>query len=55
MNALQEPYTFTAHESHIIDLTFTPDGGQLLTAGMDKLVHCYSKQDWSLFWISIDH
>ena len=55
LKALQEPYTFIAHESHIIDLIFTPDGEQLLTAGMDNIVNCYAVKDWSLLRRFVGH
>ena len=44
---LEKPIAFEAHESHINAVTFTPDGGWLLSAGMDNLVRVWSVGDWS--------
>lgn len=39
MKPLQNPVTFQVHESYVIDRIFPPDSNQLLTDGMDNLVH----------------
>lgn len=48
MKPFQDPVVFKAHESHVIDVAFTPDSRFLLSAGMDNLIHQWSVADWSL-------
>ncbi|MFW5713135.1 MAG: WD40 repeat domain-containing protein [Brevefilum sp.] len=48
MKELPDPFVFKAHESHIIDLAFTPDSQFLLSAGMDNVIHQWVIGGWSL-------
>ena len=48
MSQISAPEVYKAHDSHIVDLAFTPDSCFLLSAGMDNLVHQWSAGDWSL-------
>ena len=43
-----DPVIIKAHESHIPDVKFSPDGQTLLSAGMDYLVKLWSVPDWKL-------
>jgi WD40 repeat protein len=44
----ERPTVFQAHDSHINDLVFSPDGNFLLSAGMDNRVRLWSVPDWEL-------
>jgi WD40 repeat protein len=44
---MDQPFTFTAHASHINDVCFTRDSQILISAGMDNLVKLWSAPDWN--------
>jgi WD40 repeat protein len=44
---MDQPFTITAHGSHINDVCFTRDSQILISAGMDNLVKLWSVPDWS--------
>lgn len=41
-----DPFIIKAHESHISDIKFSPDGQTLLSAGMDNVVKLWAVPDW---------
>ena len=47
MILLEDAVTFMAHESHINDIKFSPDGQTLFTAAMDNTIKLWSIPDWA--------
>jgi WD40 repeat protein len=41
-----EPVAFKAHSSYALDLSFTPDGQTLISAGMDRLIKLWTVPGW---------
>lgn len=39
---------FNAHDSYVLDLCFTPDNNQLISASMDNQIKIWGCDDWSL-------
>jgi WD40 repeat protein len=48
-------HIFGAHDSYVLDVLFSPDGGTLVSAGMDNLVKLWSVDDWQPIATFVGH